>query len=720
MSKTANDGGHPPTSGDKGSPAAQSPRRRTDLAQDLLFDLFNGPSGDGAAAAIPPRGTPAQSPPPSEEVLTVPVPLPQAPSAPAYQAPDQAPDFDEPDLDEPDGHDWAGRAARVQQAWAQREAARQAEPERTATAAASRLPDIGTGPGAQFAPGREPAEHGAPAKRDGNDDWRDSVPYEETGILIRPADWSTDRIETALINVSALREAERDEKESLAGRPRFGLMRFVPTPRRGILLTVLLTQALLSLRGDNTAFEDEALYLYSGHLELDHLINGVPIDDFATYFSGAPVLYPVVGAIADQVGGVIAARLLSLAFMLGATCLVYLIGKRLFGVRSALCGAGLFGTTASAVFVGGLATYDAPAVFLLALAAWIVVRWAASSWPYYALAVLPMVLAVGTKYASLLFLPTIVVLSFISALPYHGRRWSLLRPAALIVVVASMAYGALKLAGPSYVQGIQFSTTSRAQGGTSTHTMLLEIGKWGGPVFIAALVGGVYYVFRHRPDVDSRLRLGTWGRVALAVLLLGTALLAPANQLRLHTDVSLQKHVGFGLLFAAPLAGYGLVRLVGGHFGRLQLGIGVGVLAFAFGMAQSHVMFRGWPDSTRLVAAIKQYQKPGAHYLVEVDEVPIYYLRSDTSAEPAQFTSTFYFLYQDGKGRSLTGPDAYRAAVDDGYFQIVAIEDGTTTPQIDQAILAGLRAKGGKYRLAAKIAEPTSASPITYQVWVKK
>src|SRR6185437_11865005 len=335
--------------------------------------------------------------------------------------------------------------------------------------------------------------------------WRDSAPYEETGILIRPADWSTDRIETALINVGALRAAERKADSSLAGKRRTGLSRFIPTPRRGILLAILLLQAFLSLRNSNTAFEDEALYLYSGHLELAHLLNGQPIDNFAAYFSGAPVLYPIVGAIADQIGGVFAARLLSLAFMLGATCLVYLIGRRLFGVRSALCGAALFGTTASAIFMGGFATYDAPCVFLLALAAWIVVRGAASSWPYYALAVLPMLLAVGTKYASLLFIPTVIALSCIAAIPYHGWRWALLRPISLTAMIGSMAYGALKLAGPTYVHGIQQTTTARAQGGTSTQTLLTEIGKWGAPVFVVAVVGGLYYIFRHRPDVDGRL-----------------------------------------------------------------------------------------------------------------------------------------------------------------------------------------------------------------------
>jgi hypothetical protein len=290
---------------------------------------------------------------------------------------------------------------------------------------------------------------------------------------------------------------------------------------------------------------------------------------------------------------------------------------------------------------------------------------------------------------------------------------------ALTVMVASMAYGALRLAGPKYVHGIQQTTTARANGGTSTSTLLTEIAKWGAPVFVLALIGAFYYVFRQQSDGESGPPLGRWGRAAMVALMLGTALLAPANQLRIHTDVALQKHIGFGLLFAAPLAGYGLLRLVGRHFGRLQLGIGAVVVAFAFGMSQSHVMFRGWPGADRLVGSIRQYQKPGAHYLVEIDEVPIYYLRGDTSAEPGQFTSTFAFLYLDWQGKWLTGDIAYQTAVEQGYFQVVAF-DGITTPDIDQAILRGLHSPTSPYRYAAGIPEQTAYGTVVYQVWVKK
>ena len=102
------------------------------------------------------------------------------------------------------------------------------------------------------------------------------------------------------------------------------------------LAAVLLVQAALSLRltGADTAFEDEATYLWAGHLEWANWLHGTPIPPFSAYFSGAPVIYPPIGALADSLGGLTAGRLLSLAFMLGATALLWGTASRLYGPRS--------------------------------------------------------------------------------------------------------------------------------------------------------------------------------------------------------------------------------------------------------------------------------------------------------------------------------------------------------------------------------------------------
>ena len=72
----------------------------------------------------------------------------------------------------------------------------------------------------------------------------------------------------------------------------------LPVPASWPLLAVLAVQAVLSLRlvGADTAFEDEAEYLWAGHLEWAHVLHGSPLPQFPAYFSGAPVIYPPLGA----------------------------------------------------------------------------------------------------------------------------------------------------------------------------------------------------------------------------------------------------------------------------------------------------------------------------------------------------------------------------------------------------------------------------------------
>ena len=60
--------------------------------------------------------------------------------------------------------------------------------------------------------------------------------------------------------------------------------------------------------------------------------------------------------------------------MLGVTGLLWATTARLYGRRAALLASGLFATLAGTQFLGAFATFDAMALFLLALAAWLAVR----------------------------------------------------------------------------------------------------------------------------------------------------------------------------------------------------------------------------------------------------------------------------------------------------------------------------------------------------------
>src|SRR5207248_1384469 len=140
-----------------------------------------------------------------------------------------------------------------------------------------------------------------------------------------------------VVNVASPEDTPERGVMRMPGRPdpitrwigRSGIGRLVAA--RWPLVTVLTVQAILSLRltWSNTAFQDEGLYLRAGHLEWARWLHHAPIPDFPSYFSGAPVIYPPLGAVADSVGGLAAVRLLSLGFMLAVTSLLWATAGRL-------------------------------------------------------------------------------------------------------------------------------------------------------------------------------------------------------------------------------------------------------------------------------------------------------------------------------------------------------------------------------------------------------
>jgi hypothetical protein len=126
------------------------------------------------------------------------------------------------------------------------------------------------------------------------------------------------------------------------------------TGRGWPLALLIAVQAALTLRliWTNTAFSDEALYLWAGRLELAHFLHGAPLPAFSTYFSCSPLIYPPLAAVAAAASGLAGARVLSMAMMLAATVMLHGITRRPFDRRSAFFAAGLFAGLAGAQFLG--------------------------------------------------------------------------------------------------------------------------------------------------------------------------------------------------------------------------------------------------------------------------------------------------------------------------------------------------------------------------------
>jgi 4-amino-4-deoxy-L-arabinose transferase-like glycosyltransferase len=479
----------------------------------------------------------------------------------------------------------------------------------------------------------------------------------------------------------------------------------VPRPRRSCrplgqhrsaaarwsLLTVLAVQAVLSLRliWSNTAFQDEALYLRAGHLEWARWLHHTPVPDFPSYFSGAPVLYPPLGAMADSIGGLTAARILSLCFMLGVTSLLWATTVRLYGRRAALLATALFATLAGTQFLGALATFDAMALFLLALAAWLGVRSADCQFRARTALLITsgvtLAAADAVKYATALFTP--VVLAVVALAVWRqqgGGAWLM----ALLAVFCSwlvLIVTAIVVGGRGYWLGITTSTLARPQSEIPAMTVLKSAYVWTSLILVLAVLGTLLASYG-----EARGKL-------LPAVLTAAALLVPAEQARLHTAVSLQKHVVFGAWFAAIAAGYAMARL-----SRIDPGLGwAPVMAIPiaastlFGsMGQAASLYRVWPNAANVISVLRSaiHSHPG-YYLAEDYDVEAYYLRAEVPWQ--RWSDTYYFSYPG----ALPGPSSFAAAINGHYFSLVILDFGDTAAA-DVQIAADMRRAGGYYVLA--------------------
>jgi hypothetical protein len=457
------------------------------------------------------------------------------------------------------------------------------------------------------------------------------------------------------------------------------------------LLAVIGVQAALSLRlvWSNTAFQDEALYLRAGHLELAHWLHGTAIPNFPSYFSGAPVIYPPIAAVADSLGGLAAARVLSLCFMIGVTSLLWATTVRLYGQRAALLATGLFATLAGTQFLGAFATYDAMALFLLALAVWLAVR-SVGSQPgartvLLVLSGCALAGADAVKYATALFTPVVLVVAASAMWRQYGGRDAIAAALTAFSSWMALTVAAIATAGRQYWQGITASTLDRPDSSVAAAVIIQRAYVWTSLVLILAALGTVL-------ALRSRER----ARFLPAVLLMA-ALLAPAEQVRLHTTVSLQKHVVFGAWFAAIAAGYALARLSRVDRGRgwaPVMAIPI-VASTLFGsLGQAGALFRVWPNSTDVIKVLRSAvaSHPG-NYLAEDYDVEAYYLRANVPWP--RWSSTYYFRLPDAD----PGAPSYGEAISEHYFALVILDFGDTAAT-DREITADMRRAGGYHVLA--------------------
>ncbi|HEX6395440.1 MAG TPA: glycosyltransferase family 39 protein [Acidimicrobiales bacterium] len=436
------------------------------------------------------------------------------------------------------------------------------------------------------------------------------------------------------------------------------------------LAMVMAVQALVSVALlHNTAFQDEALYLYAGRTIVGHWLGGpAPLDHYAKYFSGYPLIYPVIGGSLDRIGGLGLARLFSLGCMLGVTAIVYHVTARLFQRSAALFASATYAFSGVVLFVGRLATFDALCLLFIALGTLVAINGASSERPFLVLLLGPIfVLGVLTKYAGLLFAPPVLGLMVIYSWKTGGWKRVVARTLAAVfslAVAMGVAYFAVDHAAFHAIKG---STTNRSisNPGNRLHLFTHGLGLVG-PLYAMAIFGGIV-LFSQR-----RLRF-------LGLGLLGTSLLTPAYHIYMSEPVSFEKHLAYGLFFAAPLAGVSLDWLSVDARHALQTrrpqwvaGIAVVAVIAALGLQQAHSLYGEWANTSGLGYSLHTQLRDGTGRILAEDiEVARFDARDVT--QEWQWNSFYYPYYFDESHVEYFGRDALIKGVQTGYYDLVEL-----------------------------------------------
>jgi Dolichyl-phosphate-mannose-protein mannosyltransferase len=483
---------------------------------------------------------------------------------------------------------------------------------------------------------------------------------------------------------------------------------------RWSLILILAFQALLSWTLlQNTAFQDEALYIYAGRQILQNWLFKQPLlDRYDYYFSGNPYVYPIIAGALDMVGGLELTRFFSLLCMLTVTCCGYYITKELFGQKSAIFAAIFFVCQGPVLFLSRLSTYDPMCLCLIAIASVVAVKSGTSKRPWGALLIGPLLIwAFGAKYAALLFMPSVLALLALNALLKRGwlsMLWrGTLAVVSLLVVGAIGAYVVIHYE-PNMLHALAATTTNRIVLQLySRKALLLHVVQMVG---LSCLIGCSSLFFARKKQL------------LLVLLLIGSSLLVPAYHIYKAELISLDKHLGFSMFFMMPVAGYALASISGFRWsfssGRYWVaGVAVCLCLFMIGIKEAQDMYSIWPATNSLAYTFNTQVRPeNGRYLAEQFEVSRYNLRDDT--QTWQWTGLDFFEYKDALGNYYQGNDAYVHAINNGYFDMIQLNYGYNIPTA--ILIAKTLSDSKKYELIAKIPYQDYYGTGVFWVWRKR
>jgi len=378
-------------------------------------------------------------------------------------------------------------------------------------------------------------------------------------------------------------------------------------------VAVLAVQAVfsLSLVWSNTAFGDEGTYLWQGRVELAHWLHGAPLPAAGLHDSGSPQIYPPLGALANDIGGLAGARILSMLFMLVGTLLLFHIGSIMFGRRAAVAGVALWAVSEPVLRLA-FATYDPLSCMLVIASVWLAVQAGRGKrcGELVALSALTLGLGCAATWSFAIYAPAVVIIALLIWTEMLGRRLAIWC-ASWLALVWLFAFVGVMTFSHGWADFIG-ATITRAGNSTSLGFAVSQVvsagWSWDGVIFAVALAGVVTAFYSERL---ARRRL-----LVLALALSGV--LVVAYQAHLGSSFSMDKHVSAGTGFMALAAGYGVSRV---RFSWQRAAAWCGSAALlcypAFtGLWYARTTFHSWPNTGALVSYLETGSHTGSYLIV--------------------------------------------------------------------------------------------------------
>jgi hypothetical protein len=466
----------------------------------------------------------------------------------------------------------------------------------------------------------------------------------------------------------------------------------------------------LTLIWSNTAFSDEAEYLWGGHLEISHWLHGTPLPPtLARTFSGSPIIYPPLGALADSLGGLAAARILSLICMLAATIFLYLVARRLLGSTAAILSCAVWAISEPAIRLGAFATYDALSILMMATSVWLAVEagFRRRRGEFVAAAAASLALANVTAYSTIVIDPIVIAVAFVVWLPAIGERQARFC-AAWLSGACAMFYLLVMSVSRSW-SGLIFTIVLRGRaggfvdGGSTASTILASVWSYSGPSIVLAAIGAVIAF-----SAESGYR-------RMLLVLAGSAIVViPAAQLYNSTDVSLDKHLAYGIWFAALAAGYGCNKLLQSlNIRRLTPAVLCCGLVLAYPAADSWKAAwykqHSWSNSSSFVTAIEAAatRTNGLIYTSSENYVAMYY--ASQGRNWARWNRTELSL--DPPDIPTTGLSAYYSKIlSRGNYGVIALLYTTTIKRLPAGLLLSTSGNVAPQQMLDVIASDTGST----------